>query len=125
MAMIKCPECGRMISDMASCCPNCGYPIAKNVNNGVVQIKLGMFNSTQSASISDNDRILWSGRTGQIAEFKLDRPTNVQIKYQMGMLDHAGACEGIIDPNKSKKWMVIAQPGFFKMKLTLEPVDSL
>lgn len=27
MALIKCPECGKEISDKASACPNCGSPI--------------------------------------------------------------------------------------------------
>ena len=27
MALIECPECGKMISDKAKSCPNCGYPI--------------------------------------------------------------------------------------------------
>lgn len=27
MALIKCPECGKEISDQATSCPNCGYPI--------------------------------------------------------------------------------------------------
>lgn len=26
MALIKCPECGKEISDKASACPNCGCP---------------------------------------------------------------------------------------------------
>jgi hypothetical protein len=29
MAMIKCPECGRDISDAASACPGCGAPVRK------------------------------------------------------------------------------------------------
>lgn len=29
MALIKCPECGKDISDKASSCINCGYPISK------------------------------------------------------------------------------------------------
>ena len=34
MALIKCPECGKEISDRAESCPNCAYPIAKvNENN--------------------------------------------------------------------------------------------
>ena len=28
MALIRCPECGKEISDKAEACPNCGYPIA-------------------------------------------------------------------------------------------------
>lgn len=27
MALIKCPECGREISDKAIACPNCGFPV--------------------------------------------------------------------------------------------------
>ena len=27
MAMIMCPECGKMFSNMANACPNCGLPI--------------------------------------------------------------------------------------------------
>ena len=27
MALIKCPECGKEISDKAVACVNCGYPI--------------------------------------------------------------------------------------------------
>lgn len=28
MALIKCPECGREISDQAAACPQCGFPIS-------------------------------------------------------------------------------------------------
>ena len=30
MALVKCPECGKEISDKAVSCPNCGCPILKN-----------------------------------------------------------------------------------------------
>ena len=29
MALIKCPECKKKISDQCEKCPNCGYPIDK------------------------------------------------------------------------------------------------
>lgn len=28
MALIKCKDCGKMISNEANCCPNCGRPTA-------------------------------------------------------------------------------------------------
>ncbi len=31
MSLIKCPECGRMVSDKAASCPGCGCPIKKNI----------------------------------------------------------------------------------------------
>ena len=30
MALVKCSECGKRISDKAVSCPNCRYPIATN-----------------------------------------------------------------------------------------------
>ena len=27
MALIKCPECGRQVSDFAESCPDCGFPV--------------------------------------------------------------------------------------------------
>lgn len=32
MALIKCPECGREVSDQAKACPSCGYPFDKLQN---------------------------------------------------------------------------------------------
>lgn len=32
MALIKCPECGKEVSDNAEICVNCGFPIIKNTN---------------------------------------------------------------------------------------------
>lgn len=30
MALVKCPECGKEISDVAKACPNCGFILHKN-----------------------------------------------------------------------------------------------
>ncbi|MBD5555323.1 MAG: zinc ribbon domain-containing protein [Roseburia sp.] len=34
MALIRCSECGKEISDKASSCPSCGYPISNNDQMG-------------------------------------------------------------------------------------------
>lgn len=34
MALIKCSECGHMVSDKAAKCPKCGNPMNENINNG-------------------------------------------------------------------------------------------
>lgn len=39
MALIKCPECGREISDKADSCPLCGYPIRTPKKESVVKPK--------------------------------------------------------------------------------------
>lgn len=33
MALIKCPECGREVSDRAKSCPNCGFPLTEVIEN--------------------------------------------------------------------------------------------
>ena len=33
MAIIKCPECKRKISDQCENCPRCGYPIKNSLGN--------------------------------------------------------------------------------------------
>lgn len=35
MALIKCPECGKNISDKAVACPQCGYNLQKKPNNEI------------------------------------------------------------------------------------------
>lgn len=32
MALIKCPECGKEVSDQAASCPNCGHPLRRKEN---------------------------------------------------------------------------------------------
>lgn len=35
MALMKCPECGKDVSDRAVSCPNCGCPISLDTNIGI------------------------------------------------------------------------------------------
>ncbi|MBR5635797.1 MAG: zinc-ribbon domain-containing protein, partial [Pseudobutyrivibrio sp.] len=34
MALITCPECGQSVSDKASVCIHCGFPLAEELNKG-------------------------------------------------------------------------------------------
>lgn len=40
MALIKCPECKKKISDQCENCPNCGFPVKRNVEAAPVVSKL-------------------------------------------------------------------------------------
>ena len=37
MALIKCPECSKQISDSAAACPSCAYPINQHQTRQAVQ----------------------------------------------------------------------------------------
>lgn len=58
--IIKCPECGKEISDKAKSCPNCGFPIAHEEKPKVYAVKLNdsMIVETQD----DHIKILSDGK---------------------------------------------------------------
>ncbi len=47
MALIKCPECGKEISDRSEGCPNCGYPTPQFIE---LELKI----STKSYKVRKN-----------------------------------------------------------------------
>lgn len=51
MAIIKCPECQNEVSDKASACPKCGYPIASEKTNSQTHIK-----EPQTIFAQENDK---------------------------------------------------------------------
>lgn len=89
MALIKCPECGKEISDKAAACPSCGCPVAAMSTKGIVKIKLprteqmangfmGLLAAKDAYVYSGNVR-LWKGKHGETASFTIDKPTNITI----------------------------------------------
>lgn len=42
MALIKCPECGKKISDTAISCPNCGYNLSPKNQKKVTTVKTNL-----------------------------------------------------------------------------------
>ena len=38
MALIKCPECSKEVSDKAKTCPHCGYPLTNNEKTNTVLV---------------------------------------------------------------------------------------
>ena len=54
MALIKCPECGKEISDRASTCPNCGCPVKADVSN--VDNSAKDTNNTDANQISETNK---------------------------------------------------------------------
>ena len=107
MALMSCPECGKQISSLAKSCPNCGCPIISDV--GMVSIKLpqyesSMFFSTKISIFDDDGEVIWDGRQGQVARFRVDKPTDIQIKMSM-----ANPIQGTVCANK--KYICVQDTG--------------
>lgn len=58
MALIKCPECGKQVSDTASNCPHCGAPIS---NDAIANLGAGaQLTTIQGTSKKLKKEIIWS-----------------------------------------------------------------
>lgn len=129
MAIIKCPECGKEISDKAKSCIHCGYPIEDINTAGIIKVKVSAlkaptgFSGNQKVSIFAGCATLWEGQVGEVAELHIETATEITVKYHMSLMHYGGECSGVIDPAKSKKYNVAARQGIMSTKLVLQPVD--
>ncbi len=127
MALIKCPDCGRDVSDKAKSCPFCGCPVV--TPSGTVQIRVNPLksgtglNGRQKVTIYSGNKEIWEGNVGETAEIYFDGPTSVTVKYHLSALQYAGQCSGTIEPEKSKKYVVSARQGLLSTKIILQAVD--
>lgn len=85
MALIKCEECGKDVSDKAKSCPNCGCPIVNLNPAGIVTIKMcnGLAGTIKVFNMED-ESVLWSGTAGSVATFKVDGETEIGIGWGFG-----------------------------------------
>ena len=130
MALIKCMECGKEISNKATTCPYCGCPLAEMSPVGIVKIKLprteqisggwvGLL-SSKDVYISSNSNILWRGKHGQTATFTIDEPSNIIINLGTW----GNPVNGIVYPRK--KYELIQDYGFhMKATFKLSEVDII
>lgn len=85
MALIKCPECGRQISDKAASCPNCGCPIA----NYPTSIKVRCLSDDRKVKYM----IFLSGGIelarapiGTVATINISKPTRIIIRESYALM---------------------------------------
>lgn len=51
MALMRCPECGREISDKAGACPHCGFPISQEIEKDEIKLICPQFPSDLSLGV--------------------------------------------------------------------------
>lgn len=116
MALIKCPECGKEISDKASSCINCGFPLSQMIKSGIVKIKMprteqmagglaGLF-ASKDVSIISKGITVWKGKHGETASFTIDGP----IKIIIDLGSWGELVRGMVEPNK--RYELIQDYGF-------------
>ena len=109
MALIKCTECGRDVSDKASACPNCGCPIQKDESVFVsASGKVYRINDSNGGNVKDEEGEVFvsaSGekyRTGNSKRRNEDDSMNF-VAIVVGVLVVLGIVIGILVWNANKK----------------------
>lgn len=98
MALIKCKECFKDVSSLATCCPHCGAPVIADDTNGVVHIKCNYINGSATRVKMYNcetGELMASISQRSTATLRISRDTKVEvnflaIKSALGTLEYEG-----------------------------------
>ena len=86
MALIKCEDCGKEVSDKAQSCIHCGCPMAKRT--GDVLIHFSVTNKSQlifqKCAIYEHptDEVLAEGRQNQTLSINISTPTEIYLSVK-------------------------------------------
>lgn len=124
MALIKCPECGREVSDRAGSCPNCAFPLSSMRTDGEVSIKLPInLLGTISVLEASSRAVLWSGQAGQIAKFVISKPTEIGIMWGIRSNSSKFYPGATAQVQAGRKYELRIGGGFFGDKASISEVD--
>lgn len=123
MALIKCPECGKEVSDAAAACPQCGFPISSLRTDGTVMIKIfGGLGGTVTILDYSTEKPIWRGCAGDTAVFNIPKPTRVYLNWGLGNFKNK---DYNITVEAGGKYELAEVPGFWAPKLILRRVDII
>ena len=124
MATVKCPDCGKDVSDRANVCIHCGAPLNFNVKNGDVTIKCqNINNGWLKAKVIDaeTDEVLLEIAQGSVEKIHIDKDTPVKITY-FGF----HSTEGVLKYEGSHKYEIKrGNFGLFTAKLLFNEVSVI
>lgn len=82
MALIKCPECGKEISDKAKVCPNCGIPMAVKNENVMIRFPIckgQLLNNKCYVYDKKTNKVIACGNQGETVSFVCNKPTKIYV----------------------------------------------
>ena len=107
--LIKCPECGNMVSDKAQSCIHCGMPlnVSKTVKIKILKFVTGMMSQKAcEAEVRQNRKTVWQGFSGQVASFNIDSSSEIEILIKNAYTGHFApffrdfTIKGNVEPGK-------------------------
>lgn len=99
MALIKCPECGRQVSDKASSCPQCGCPIASHQTS--IKIRCLSTDRTVKYLIFKSGMVeLARGAIGSVVTINISRPTRISVQQKYTLITSGDTGSFMAEPGK-------------------------
>lgn len=99
MALIKCPDCGKQISDKAGACPNCGCPIA----NRSTTVKIRCLSDDRHVKrmvFTIGGRRVAETPIGSVATITVNQPTTVDVTIVLGIIGGGSPARFKAEPGK-------------------------
>ena len=96
MALIKCPECGKEVSDKAKQCIHCGYPLDSVNMNKYCIISDKKYDLSETIDLVDNGKY-------KDSFLKLKSTTGLSIKNCLNIIDFIKMNPGEVPENYQSK----------------------
>lgn len=128
MALVSCPECGKQVSDRASTCPNCAFPLKGfdklKINTQISNLPSPGLIKTVKIINSETGEILWEGNRGEVITLSSANPIPITVSYKGLTGKPARGLSKTVEPRK--KYGVTFTPGmFFNPTYTLVEIDVI
>lgn len=114
MAIIKCPECGKEISDKATSCPNCGFPLIKGQSEKekqkeyTIEINDSMYIQATSEKIKvfyNHNQIIESPVDDFVLNYSKEEPDDLgrnQLKIAFSIPSYKDSLKICVNANSEK-----------------------
>ena len=128
MALIKCSECGKEVSDKATSCPNCGVPIENNSNALKDTLKIGIEVEKDPNTITHyncNIYKITNGNKIKIAQCKEEQSIAIECSENMLLQFEFDLRKEQYEVVPGKNYKVNFEKGFLFSKMFIEEVDNI
>ena len=130
MALIKCSECGREVSSLASACPHCGAPISA-FNGCIVHFerkKAAFFGSTLNGTVIVDGREVGSASNGAAFDVQLSYGTHSVVFRTIGTGMMGAARDNVVNltiPSGAKRVVVTMKVNGWDAKTAISGVAKI
>ena len=125
MALIKCPECGKQVSDKASSCPNCGCPVSSSNNKTATGVKIRCLTDDRKCvgfTFRGGTYNQYCG-IGNVLSIPITKPTRLEVIGKLGILP-MNSTFFTAEPGKCYE-VKYCKPGIWQWQTVVNEVSSI